>query len=155
MAKNKDIYKKLKAKKTDDSKVGVYRTFAKGFRELPNSLANKTAKYTPKKKLKVKSKVAKGLKVSDKELTRLKKASPRSSQYQKDGIKRTNMTDAKDKNFNKAYRKQLNQPNQITPTSKGWYDSEAGKIFSSEYDRKGSYTNPLKEKPKKKLKTKK
>ena len=59
------------------------------------------AKY---KKLK---KTAKGLKVSEKELKRLKKASPRSRMYQKDGVKRTNMTDAKDKNRIKAYKSYL------------------------------------------------
>tara|TARA_R100000808_G_C2059129_1_gene91328 strand:+ start:304 stop:624 length:321 start_codon:yes stop_codon:yes gene_type:complete len=101
------------------------------------------------KKLK---KTAKGLRVSKKELKRLKKASPRSRMYQSDGLKRTNMTDAKDKNFTKAFEKELNKPNPITPGDPKWHDTEAGKIFSSEYNRKGSYSNPLKKKPKK-LKT--
>lgn len=95
-------------------------------------------------------KIAKRMKISEAELKRIQKASPRSEQYQSDGFRRTNMTDAKDRNFNKAYRKQLNKPNPITPGDPRWYDSEAGKIFSSEYDRKGSYSNPLKKKPKKK-----
>ena len=39
-------YKKLKTKKTDDFKVGVYRTIAKGSKEVP--------KLKPNKKLKTK-----------------------------------------------------------------------------------------------------
>ena len=37
-------YKKLKTKKTDDSKVGVYTKAAKAFRKMPQEVAKKKLK---------------------------------------------------------------------------------------------------------------
>ena len=98
------------------------------------------------KKLK---KTAKGLKVSEKELKRLKKASPRQNKFNTPSY----MTTAEKKNFKKYEDKNISEGKSVTDIpAKDWLETKAGIHLESKAVRKGSYGNPYKKKPKKKYK---
>jgi hypothetical protein len=111
------------------------------------SSSKKTPKEKKKNKLKklAKKTMAENLGVSESELKRIKKASPRQNKFNTPSY----MTTAEKKNFKKYENKNISKGKSVTDISaEDWLKTKAGKHLESKAVRKGSYGNPHKKKPK-------